>query len=183
MMEKKINLTLPAFAFVEGSGHEDNLLEGRNVILHIRTASIIEILERDKCRLGENIVKKNFIYTNRYGVGEKMVAALHYCATLDANDDRELIKQEILVPAAKWYCDYCTWEDENIEKSGGIMPNVQDVTHQWMPGDDDCQVLLRTKFPRLIIEVHDEADRKQIADALRKSAEFVLKGNNIKLND
>lgn len=28
----------------------------------------------------------------------------------------ELIKNEIMVPAAKWYCEYCEWEDYNILK-------------------------------------------------------------------
>lgn len=118
MKEKKINLTLPAFAFVEGSGHEENILEGRNVILHIRSASIVEVLERDKCHLNEDVIKKNFTYTNRYGIEEKMVVVLHYCGTLDAKADAGMIKEHVLKPAARWYCDYCDWEDENIERGG-----------------------------------------------------------------
>ena len=118
MKEKKVNLTLPAFAFVEGSEHEENILKGRNVILHIRSASIVEVLERDKCHLNDDVIKKNFTYTNRYGIEEKMVVALHYCGTLDAKADAGMIKEEVLKPAAKWYCDYCDWEDENIENGG-----------------------------------------------------------------
>lgn len=46
-MNKIVNLALPEFAFVEGSWHENpNLLNGRNVILHIRTASIVEVFDR-----------------------------------------------------------------------------------------------------------------------------------------
>lgn len=43
-----MNLTLPEFAFIEGSGHEKggDPLYGRNVIMHIRSASIIEIFGR-----------------------------------------------------------------------------------------------------------------------------------------
>lgn len=33
MSEKIINVTLPAFAFVESSGHDGDVLKGRNVIL------------------------------------------------------------------------------------------------------------------------------------------------------
>lgn len=120
-MKKKISLTLPEFAFVEGSEHEDNMLDGRNVILHIRSASIVEVLERDKCHLNDGVVKKNFTYTNRYGVEEKMVVVLHYCVTLDMRTDVEMIKEEILKPAAKWYCDWADWEDENIERTGGLI--------------------------------------------------------------
>lgn len=48
--------------------------------------------------------------------------------------------------------------------------------YQWVKNRDGYPVLLRTKHPRLAIEVQDEADEKQLADALRKAAEFVLKG-------
>ena len=48
------------------------------------------------------------------GVKVRMVAALHYCATLDKDLDRELIKEEIMKPGAMWYCDYLTWKDNNI---------------------------------------------------------------------
>lgn len=119
MMEKKV-LTLPAFAFVEGSEHEENILEGRTVILHIRSASVVEILERDKCVLKDDVVKKNFTYTNRYGIVEKLVAVLHFCTTLDPATDFEMIINEVLIPAAKWYCDYCDWEDKNIELERGF---------------------------------------------------------------
>ena len=120
MMEKKINLTLPAFAFLEDSGHDGNELQGRNVIMHVRSASVVEILERDKCGLKDDVVKKNFTYTNRYGIVEKMVVALHFCMTLDPVADREMIVNEVLIPAAKWYCDWADWEDKNIEEGGGL---------------------------------------------------------------
>ena len=45
-----------------------------------------------------------------------MVIALHYSATLDKDADREMPLKNVLKPAAKWYCDYCDWEDENIKK-------------------------------------------------------------------
>ena len=120
MMEKKIELTLPAFAFLEDSGHDGNALQGRNVIMHVRSASVVEILERDKCGLKEGVVKKNFTYTNRYGLEEKMVAVLHFCMTLDSVADREMIINEVLIPAVKWYCDWADWEDKNIEEEDGL---------------------------------------------------------------
>lgn len=51
--------------------------------------------------------------------------------------------------------------------------------YQWVKNRDGYPVLLRTKHPRLAIEVQDEADEKQLADALRKAAEFVMKGERI----
>lgn len=52
--------------------------------------------------------------------------------------------------------------------------------YQWVKNREEYTVLLRTKRPRLAIEVQDDVDDKQLADALRKAAEFVLKGSNIK---
>ena len=47
-------------------------------------------------------------------LGEKLVAALHYCAILDNVFDKHMIINEILIPCAKFYDDYCKWEDKNI---------------------------------------------------------------------
>lgn len=110
------NLTLPSFAFVEGGGHDGDLLNGRTVILHVRSASVIEIFEFDKVVLNEDVISYKFGYINRYGIKEKLVAALHYCATLEANDDRQMVIDEILEPAAQWYREYCKWEDNNIAR-------------------------------------------------------------------
>lgn len=111
------DLTLPEFAFVEGSWHEKagDPLEGRIVILHIRSASVIEIFDREDVVLNDDVLTYRFSYTNSHGIKEPMVAALHYCATLDSKADRALIKEEIMKPAAQWYCNYCTWEDKNDE--------------------------------------------------------------------
>lgn len=51
--------------------------------------------------------------------------------------------------------------------------------YEWVKNREGYTVLLRTKHPRLAIEVQDEADEKKLADALRKAAEFVLKGERI----
>ena len=57
------------------------------------------------------------------------------------------------------------------------MTNEKESPYQWVRNRDGYRTLLRTKHPRLAIEVQDEADEKQIADALRKAAEFLLKGD------
>lgn len=60
-----------------------------------------------------------------------------------------------------------------------MMMEEKQSPYQWVKNRDGYPVLLRTKHPRLAIEVQDEADDKQLADALRKAAEFVLKGERI----
>lgn len=42
---------------------------------------------------------------------------------------------------------------------------------------DDKLALIRTKYPRLAIVLEEEADEKQVADALKKAAEFLVKGS------
>ena len=59
------------------------------------------------------------------------------------------------------------------------MDERKESTYQWVRNRDGYRTLLRTKHPRLAIEVQDEADEKQMADALKKAAEFVLKGGRI----
>lgn len=49
--------------------------------------------------------------------------------------------------------------------------------YQWAVNREGYRVLIRGKHPRIVVEVPDETDDKQLADALRKAAEFVLKGN------
>lgn len=110
---KSIKLTLPTFAFLEGYGEKDDLA-GRNVIMHVRSASVVEIFNRDDVVLNEDVISFNFTNRNPFRIKEPMVAALHYSATLDEYSDREMIINEVLKPAAKWYCEYCDWEDKNI---------------------------------------------------------------------
>lgn len=108
---KMIELTLPPFAWVEGGAHDGDMLDGRNVILHIRSMSIVEIFMYDDVVLNDDVLTYKFGYVNRYGVKEKHVAALHF-SMLDKEADRQLIINEILAPTAEWYRKYCDWEDE-----------------------------------------------------------------------
>ena len=69
MSERIVELTLPEFAFVEGSGHvRPNVLFGRNVILHTRTASVVEVLEWKMSAIKPEKMQQRFVYRNRYGL-------------------------------------------------------------------------------------------------------------------
>lgn len=113
-MDRLIKLNLPEFAFVESSGHDGDALSGRNIILHVRTASIIEILPEDRVFLNDRAIRHSFTNTNIAGGVEYLTAFLHYTATLDEITDKREIIERVLIPAAKWYCAYCDWEDMNI---------------------------------------------------------------------
>jgi hypothetical protein len=114
-MKKKTNLTLPEWAWIDGGDHEQggNPIQGRNVILHIRSASVMEILERDLTELHSDVICYNFDYDDSFGLTEKMVVALHHSPLLDLEEDYDKI-MKILKSCAEWYKDYCDWEDENI---------------------------------------------------------------------
>ena len=121
MKRKLIQLDLPAFAFVEGSWHEDggDPLQGRTVILHVRSASVVEVLPKESFFGGEpNVLRYDFTHFNeQMWIGEDYVMLLHYSATLDKVIDKQMLIDKVMKPASAWFCAYCDWED----KRGGLL--------------------------------------------------------------
>lgn len=122
MKEKMIQCTLPEFGFVEGYGDNDELY-GREVILHIRSASVMEIFEQGKAFLNEDVLTYTFSRLNHVleamtgkECEEKYVMALHSSPLLDVKADRDYILQNIMKPASLWYCDYCRFMDSQISE-------------------------------------------------------------------
>lgn len=107
---KKQNLTLPEWAFLDGATHLGNTLEGRDILLHIRTHTMLEVFAIDdlELHLNSEVKKKKFTYKNRFGITEKHCFVIHYSVAEFANLD------EVLDKAVKFYTDYLTWEDNNI---------------------------------------------------------------------
>lgn len=103
---------LPEWAFLDAHSHLGDTLNDRTVVLHIRSASVIEIIDRDDDSFipNEDVIVFKFKYISESGI-ERLSAILHYSATLS---ERENIITQVLRPCAKWYCDYCAWEDNNI---------------------------------------------------------------------
>ena len=122
---KIANLSLPEWAWVSGGDHEPkDILKGRSVILHVRSATVVEILERDTFIPAEDIPVYEFEYHNRFGATEQLVVALHYSVGIDIDfDSEEEEVLEIMRRAAEWYCSYCDWEDKNIETDDMAMFN------------------------------------------------------------
>ncbi|NJK95089.1 MAG: hypothetical protein HC905_09425 [Bacteroidales bacterium] len=105
----KLNFTLPEFCFLDGNSHLGNTLEGRTVIQHIRSYTVIEAIAlEDVKELHLNCQTFEFDYKNRFGTSEKHIFALHFTM-----DEKENIP-EVFEKCRKWYCDYMTWEDSNI---------------------------------------------------------------------
>lgn len=101
-----IELTLPEWAFLDAHSHLGNQLNRRTVILHIRSMTVIEIFDNDVL-LNEDVLQVSFRNTN---TGERLTAALHLSTTIESKD----MLVDILRKCASWYCDYCDWEDKNI---------------------------------------------------------------------
>jgi hypothetical protein len=96
-----------------------NLLEGRTVILHVRSASVIEIIDLD---CGGVFLKKEVLRHNfKNYLGENLTAVLHYCAHPDVSDERTM--NNILTAAAEFYKKYTAWEDAGIIKGESSILN------------------------------------------------------------
>jgi hypothetical protein len=110
---KSVNLNLPEWAWVDGGEHETggDPLKGRNVIMHVRSATVLEILEQDMCIIKDGVRQIPFEYVDVFGIAEQMVCVLHYSATLEDWDDKI---ETIMQKGIEWYKTYCAWEDRNI---------------------------------------------------------------------
>jgi hypothetical protein len=107
---KTMELTLPEWAFLDGTSQLGNLLEGRDVLQHIPSYTLIEIFTVDETKLlfREGIKTINFTYINRYEEVEDHIMAVHFTLA----DDKSL--DEILKRAVDFYCEYLDWEDDAL---------------------------------------------------------------------
>lgn len=111
-MAEIVNLTLPEWAWMHGGDHElgGDPLRGREVVLHVRSATVVEFFLTDNFVPGPDTKYHIFSYNNTFGFNERHTVALHYSAACD--DDETL--HQILVEAAKWYCGFMDFEDSVI---------------------------------------------------------------------
>lgn len=107
---KELNLTLPEWSFLDGQSHLGNTLEGRTVLQHIRSYTMIEVFAEDENTpiFKKEVKTKEFDYVNQFGIKERHIIAIHF--SLAENDQLD----EILDKAIKFYSDYMEWEDKNI---------------------------------------------------------------------
>lgn len=90
LIMKMTKLTLPEWAFLQSPE-----LEGRDVFLHVRSASVMEAFERCNVALEHNVSQYTF---NNSDDGEDYTVALHYAPLVDEDD-----KQALLQHFAKFY--------------------------------------------------------------------------------
>lgn len=108
---KKTNLTLPEWAFLDCQSHLGNLLDGRDVLQHVRSYTMLEVFASDEMevKLKDGVKTKSFIYKNRYGIVENHLLVVHFSLAEYGELD------DILDKAVDFYSKYLDWEDRNIE--------------------------------------------------------------------
>lgn len=167
------NLSLPAFAFIEDA-QPNGELEGRNVILHVRSSSVIEMLKKETLiTLNGDSITYDFDYINPWGCVEHYVAVLHYCTTFDSKCDTEIILEKIMKPAADWFTSYLEWEDSNIIKEN------KDMKHNGKfaiaKDNNDNMFIVRNKEPYFTIKTGKNTDLNKLARSLKSCAEYLIK--------
>jgi hypothetical protein len=104
-----MNYTLPEFVFLDGNCHLGNTLKSRDIMMHIRSGTVLEIIAMDSVVVSEFKTKTyKFEYQNHFGIAESYIFALHF--TISEEDELPVIFEK----CRKWYCDYLQWEDRNI---------------------------------------------------------------------
>lgn len=105
-----VELRLPdTFVFWDGHSHEGDPLQGRTIIQHVRSLTIIEVLDEELgVYVKEGVKSVSVRFTNRMGLKENIVLAVDFSHAEFAALD------EVLSKAKNWYLKYCAWEDKNI---------------------------------------------------------------------
>ncbi len=109
-MKTKSELTLPEWAFLEATSHLGNELKGRTILQHMRSYTMVEIIDTDEVevQLKPEVKSRKFVHRNKFGVDENLLIAVHF--TLAEFEDLD----EVLDKAIAFYCEYSNWEDGNI---------------------------------------------------------------------
>lgn len=121
-MATKLNeVKLPEWVWVSGGEHErnGNPLENRMIIMHVHTATIIEMFNDGDFIPNGGVFVKRFSYVNMFDITEKHIAAVHSSALKLVSDPDDYIDEvsEIVDAGIEWYKSYLKWEDGNISSN------------------------------------------------------------------
>lgn len=119
IMKRQMNLTLPEWAFLDANLHNGNILEGRDVLLHIRSNTMLEFFNNDsiEIHINESVRSCQFTYASKYGVKENYTVVVHHSfAEYMALDD-------IIDKAIALYKEWILWMDISIEKENNSKIN------------------------------------------------------------
>lgn len=117
-MSKFTEYVLPEFVFLDGNSHEGDKLEGRTVMQHVRSVTILEVIDLSEL-LAHSFTQPTyeFEYLNVAGLTEKHMFVVHFSLMIDSPFT------EVFEACKKWYCDYLAWEDRNIGNNSKVKHN------------------------------------------------------------
>ena len=109
-MKKQVNLTLPEWAFLEATSHLGNTLEGRTILQHIRSYTMMEIFDTDSetVQINPEVKQRAFTHENFGLITENLLIVVHFSLAEYAELD------DIIDKAIDFYCKYSDWEDNSI---------------------------------------------------------------------
>src|SRR4051812_21689628 len=123
-MSKLIDYTLPEFVFLDANCHTGNALDGRTVMQHVRSATILEVVALDEL-LAHSFTQPTyeFEYENKVGIIERHMFVVHFSLMVELGEPDEGGMHQVFQTCEKWYCDYLAWEDGNIDKDDKSVKN------------------------------------------------------------
>lgn len=100
---------LPEFVLLDGDNQNGDQLAEREVMLHIPSKTILEVLaiEPEELKKYEGTSHFPFVFTNIDGEDEH-----HLLLTHETGNETQL--SDIFVNAAQWYGNYANWMDAEI---------------------------------------------------------------------
>ena len=111
IMEMELNLELPEWAFLNGSSHLGNTLEGRDILQHNHSYTIFELFlldDEEPIEEDPSVINKIFTFNNIWGETETYLIVVHFTLISDSHLD------EIMDNAIQFYKEFMDWEDASL---------------------------------------------------------------------
>ena len=86
-MEMELNLELPEWAFLNGSSHLGNTLEGRDILQHNHSHTIFELFlldDEEPIEEDPSVINKVFTFNNIWGETETHLIVVHFTLISDS---------------------------------------------------------------------------------------------------
>lgn len=113
---QQLQQKLPQFAFLDDYNGGESLLDGRNLLLHLKTGMLIEVVYRGDVRLGADAYFYPFTYTDKFGGIVRFVAYVHPSFYLDLEQLNSEEIMETLHASAEWFICFCQAEDNETDE-------------------------------------------------------------------
>ncbi|HRP90392.1 MAG TPA: hypothetical protein PKX92_10165 [Edaphocola sp.] len=109
-MDIKKKFPLPEFVLLDGENHLGEQLLERTVVLHIPTATLLEVVSVEPSEVATYKELKHFpfVFTNIDGDDEH-----HLLILQKTGSEKDL--EDVFSKAAQWYGNYCNWLDEEVD--------------------------------------------------------------------